>query len=376
MADEYSNHSMIRLRQMISAFGARSKEIGSVATAIQQIAKQTNLLALNAAIEAARAGDSGKGFEVVANEVSKLSYRTSEATKKINEILSRIYGETESAAQEVEHFEIDAILEYARIWSAQVASDLEAKFYIMATSLYGLKFLIQSMIQSESGLTRKQILILMREYLEQNPQQLAYACCFEPNVVDANDHLHTNDEGHDTNGRFVPYCNRHRGKIAIEPLQGYDVEGENEWYELPRALGRDVMMEPYVYPIDGEMVRMTSLMTNLIIHGKFAGIMGADFSLEQLQANLSQRKIFNAGSSSLLSNESVFAASPNTDLLGTKLNSIPEEAKIAVMEGRPYDFTDRSGLVHIFSPVQIGNSTNPWSIYVQFELGKALKRDL
>ena len=228
MEENYSNNSMKRLRHMINAFGERSKEIGTVASAIQQVAKQTNLLALNAAIEAARAGEYGKGFEVVANEVSKLSYRTSEATKKISDILQRINHETMSASSEVEHFEMEAVIEFAKLWASQVASELEAKFYIMATSLYGLKFLIQSMIQSESGLTRSQILILLKEYLDQNPQQLAFACCFESNVVDPNDKDYMGEMGHDKNGRFVPYCNRHTGQIAIEPLQGYDVEGEND----------------------------------------------------------------------------------------------------------------------------------------------------
>ncbi|MDZ4725523.1 MAG: methyl-accepting chemotaxis protein [Leptospira sp.] len=373
MEENYSNNSMKRLRHMINAFGERSKEIGTVASAIQQVAKQTNLLALNAAIEAARAGEYGKGFEVVANEVSKLSYRTSEATKKISDILQRINHETMSASSEVEHFEMEAVIEFAKLWASQVASELEAKFYIMATSLYGLKFLIQSMIQSESGLTRSQILILLKEYLDQNPQQLAYACCFESNVVDPNDKDYMGEMGHDKNGRFVPYCNRHTGQIAIEPLQGYDVEGENDWYELPRALGKDVMMEPYIYPINGKQVRMTSLMTNLFIHGKFSGIMGADFSLEQLQSNISIKKVFGLGKTCLLSNESVYAASPDTNQLGKKAEEISNEATIAIMEGRNFQYIDKENTAHIFVPVKIGNSTNAWSIYVEFPIKEAIK---
>jgi hypothetical protein len=370
--ESYSNNSMKKLRHMINAFGDRSKEIGVVASTIQQVAKQTNLLALNAAIEAARAGEHGRGFEVVASEVSKLSYRTSEATKKITEIILRINEETQSASKEVEHFEADAVMEYALLWSSHVATELEAKFYIMATSLYGLKFLIQSMIQSDSGLSRAQILILLKEYLEQNEQQLAYACCFEPNVVDANDADFAGQVGHDKKGRFVPYCNRLTGTITIEALQGYDTDGENEWYELPKTLGKDVMMEPYIYPIAGRQIRMTSLMTNLLIRGKFAGILGADFSLEQLQASISTKKIFGFGVTSLLSNESVYAASPNAALLGTKAETISNEARIAVMEGKEFSYVQNQ-IARIFVPVRIGNSTNSWSIFVEFNLTEAIK---
>ncbi len=371
MEETYSNNSMKKLRHMIDAFSDRSKEIGNVASTIQQVAKQTNLLALNAAIEAARAGEYGRGFEVVANEVSKLSYRTSEATKKITEIIIRINEETHKASKEVEHFEREAVLEYALLWSSHVATELEAKFYIMATSLYGLKFLIQSMIQSESGLSRSQILILLKEYLDQNPQQLAYACCFEPNVVDDKDSEYAGQVGHDKNGRFVPYCNRLTGNITIEPLQGYDVPGEDEWYELPKSLGQDVMMEPYDYPINGKLIRMTSLMTNMTIHGKFAGIMGADFSLEQLQSTISPKKIFGIGKTSLLSNEHVYAANPDSSLLGKKAETISSEAKLAVTSGESYSYVDKDQIAHLFVPVHIGNSSNSWSIYVEFNLKNA-----
>ena len=107
---------------VINTLGPRSQESGGIVGVITSIAEQTNLLALNAAIEAARAGEQGRGFAVVADEVRNLASRTREATDEISGMIQSIQKETGNAISTMEHGNV--LMQEGLSRNADVASAL------------------------------------------------------------------------------------------------------------------------------------------------------------------------------------------------------------------------------------------------------------
>ncbi|MFV8259385.1 methyl-accepting chemotaxis protein [Bdellovibrio bacteriovorus] len=219
---------------------------------------------------------------------------------------------------------------------------------------------------------RSQVAEALREILEKNKFVIGTWTGWEPNAWDGKDSEYVSVQGHDETGRFVPYLNWEKGKSSLTPLVGYAKQGEGDYYLVPKQRLKETMVEPYLYPIDGVQVLMTSAVVPIVIDGKFVGVAGVDLPLKDLQKKAAGIKPFETSQAFVVTAHGNWVSHPDEALI-TKAAEYPFEAdkfKSAIGKGEELVITgvdpkDSLEYLYVVSPMNVGATEEPWALIVR-----------
>ncbi len=138
--------------------------------------------------------------------------------------------------------------------------------------------------------------------LASTPGILGLWTVWEPNAFDGQDAAYAGKPGHDATGRYLPYWNRGGGQIVVEPNVNYEQPGEGDYYLLPKRSGKETLIEPYLYKVNGQDTLITSVVVPITVGGRFVGVAGVDLALSAFQERIGALRPYGTGYASLISN--------------------------------------------------------------------------
>lgn len=212
----------------------------------------------------------------------------------------------------------------------------------------------------------------LREILVKNKFLIGTWTGWEPNAWDGRDADFVSVEGHDKTGRFVPYLNWEGGKASLTPLLAYDQPKDGDYYLVPVQRQKETMIEPYLYPIDGVQVLMTSAVVPIQIDGKVVGVAGVDLPLKELQKKAEGIKPFETSEAYLVTSNGNFVSHPDEKMI-TQPAVFPFEAekfKTAIQNGTELVLTgvdpaDSMEYLYVVAPMNIGFTEQPWALVIR-----------
>ncbi|WP_415713341.1 methyl-accepting chemotaxis protein [Maridesulfovibrio sp.] len=220
--------------------------------------------------------------------------------------------------------------------------------------------------------------------LKDNPEFLGTYSAWEPNAIDGNDEYYKGktEDGYDDSGRFISYWNRDKtGHIARQALVGYEDSSlhpngvrKGGWYLNPRETGKENILDPFPYIVQGKQEWLTTMSVPVTINNKFLGIGGSDLRLDFVQ-KLSEDvagSLYNGQATvKVISYMGIIVAdSANAQNVGKPITQTKtghaEEIKAKVKAGEAFvELGQDAGLVLAMSPIPLGKTGTPWAVLIE-----------
>ena len=213
----------------------------------------------------------------------------------------------------------------------------------------------------------------LRGVLEANPDFLGTWTVWDRNAFDGRDAEHTDDPASDSSGRYIPYWVRSKGQITSTPLVDYEKPGVGDYYLVPKQTGKETVLDPYLYEIDGQQVLMTSVCVPMTVNGRFVGVSGVDTALSTLQQRFARLQPLGSGRVELVTAGGVVIAAPDQAKVGKKAAAdLVRSAAQVARTGKAQVGQGSTPLVQgeallVDAPVRVGAGT-VWTVRVALPL--------
>lgn len=253
--------------------------------------------------------------------------------------------------------------------SKEYANDIKTGFEIALESARTLAYVMEGITENGDG-DRELVNRLLVQTLSKHPEFIGIWTCWEPDAFDGQDQSYAHTEGHDETGRFIPYWHRDGDEIKLEPLRGYDIPGEGDYYLNSLKTGKESIIEPFHYEVAGKSVFMTTLSVPVEVKGKVVGVVGADIPIDAIQALTKDVRLYETGFGRLLTYSGIVATHPDPARIGDIAGETKGSNGDAVLERMKkgdtwfeecWSESLQEMTLKAFAPVSIGNTGTPWS---------------
>ena len=263
------------------------------------------------------------------------------------------------------------LMSTAQLHASNVRGELSRGMVVAQTTADSMVTLIKS------GVTDREMFVKICEnVLKNNPQYTGIGFLFEANMPFGDDDEYANKEFYDETGRNVGYIAMDEGELVRDVFEDY----EGDWYFLPKTTQAQVIAEPSEDEINGEKIMVTTLSAPIIVDGKYMGIVIVDMSLEQIGTQVKNVQILDNGYIYLISDENIFVAHRNPDLIGSNLLEYNEgfQQYIEYFEGlEPFSLDLVSpdtgkNTKYFVIPIQVESAAQIWKVILNVPESEAL----
>ena len=239
-----------------------------------------------------------------------------------------------------------------------------------------LKVLNMNIESTKSSIDRDIVNKMLYHIITQNPDFFGMCTLWEPQAFDGKDEMFVNKPGHDSTGRFIPYWSRRPdGSILLEPLINFDLEGDGDWYLIPKRTKKECLTNPYLYPVGDRQVLMVTVSVPILKDGAFEALTTVDFDLSFVNKDVLkfQRSVYDGRCNiELISANKVFVVNTaDQSCVGKsviKSGIQPDDLRFrALKERKEYTEVANDSLV-VCSPLYFAKSPIPWLMRVSIPM--------